>query len=823
MSTLTGTATPVPQFDFDFKLDDPQAVTFNSGGVSWTMRDGTKIGGDTTASSPSTIPSRGVGADGSSSAAEASRGVSVFSCVSGSTAAQNAQKRAKGLVAIPGVLKTLGTTEYDGKIWIATERCVTLRHVVNNQRSFYSSPASSSSSSDSSVAVEQQDDEDVDEQSKFQCAVALGINSLATTLSGLHRNSLVHMNVNIDSVFVLPDSGEWRLFGFELCSDAASAAERTVGQLSSILPQHRYAPEFGGLGVGGAGGGAVSVSNVALADTWCLGMLMLEVFAPNAAPPKTVNDIRAPKSVPRAFLSTFNALVTPNVRARWTADKFRESSELLKGAVSPVVDLVIQLEELNLKNASERDTFYRELGNVVHHLPDKVAQGFLLPKIASMLQYGGSSAAALTPLLRIARRLPTPEAFAARVSAPLMSLFSSNEPIVRMMLLEHSEQYARMLPTQLVCEKVWPLYSQGLASKIPEMREQSVRALPNFAPVLTARWESGDVVKALLALQQDPVGAIRANSTLALAMMAKWIPEASRAKTVCNGLGRMLKDPYVPSRLAAVRALGSLASPAASHENGGTPLFDAKTLCEMLLPAVSPMLIDSDTNVREVATKTVQVLLSEAINSASQIPCTVAPPAPVATAASAASSSASTPTSHHQQPRPVTSSAEAPESRALPFASSRKVEEQPKPVAVSKPAGASLPSNDVWDDMQQTKSGASFSSAGAAAAVKRGFKPAGGGSGSVAAAAAASPASSATSASSVSSKNNNSNSTAEIEAIFGISAKPAVAAVLPAAVAAVTTVVTTEPDAEPLALSSSGGEIGGMKLAKRGFKPGAKR
>jgi len=134
---------------------------------------------------------------------------------------------------------------------------------------------------------------------------------------------------------------------------------------------------------------------------------------------------------------------------------------------------------------------------------------------------------------------------------------------------------------------------------------------------LTERFTSGDVVKALLALQQDSQGVIRTNATICLGMLARFLPSDSRGKTLCNGFGRMLKDPYAPSRAAAVRSISSLAE----------ETFSAQQICEQLLPALSPILLDTDKASREAATTCVQKLVTQAVSLAHDIPCAAPQPA----------------------------------------------------------------------------------------------------------------------------------------------------------------------------------------------------
>lgn len=639
ISSLTGTATPVPNFNFTFKHTeyDGDAVSWTSAcGTTWTIKNGKKVNAGGASGSSTDLTSPGLGGGGADDSTS-SDDVSIFVCEIAKQTEEglvrNVLKRAKGLM-LPGVLRCFGAVEHNGQIFVAVERCVPLKTILA-QRSvnkFYKIGTTEENEDDeedrlsTGAAIQKTTTEE-----KFHVAVACGMNSISSALAALHRNNLLHGAVNIDSVFVTDDSGEWRLFGY----DYVATFDEIIGgntsfnrSASRVLAPHRLAPELSASSA--AASSQLTSATVAQIDSWGLGILLFETFynynpnnnsnassnRPSLPTSSTSNDLRTPKIIPRDFLSSYNVLVTANAKLRWTADRFHREAEMLHGGFK-IVRLITDLEQLTLKDTADRDAFYRELGTCVDSCPSKLATGLILPKISSLLQYGGCSAAALVPLLRIARKLST-EAFAVRVAPSVLVMFSSNEPLIRMKLLENAELYAPLLPEKLVCDKIWPLYLGGLTSKIPEIRELSIRALVHFAPVLTERFASGDVVKALLALQQDAQGAIRTNTTICLGMLARFLPSESRAKTLCSGFGRMLKDPYAPSRAAAVKSIASLAD----------ETFTAQMICEQLLPALCPLLLDTDRITRDAATNAVQTLVKQGVSMAeSSVPCVATQPA----------------------------------------------------------------------------------------------------------------------------------------------------------------------------------------------------
>ena len=67
------------------------------------------------------------------------------------------------------------------------------------------------------------------------------------------------------------------------------------------------------------------------------------------------------------------------------------------------VSLHLFLETLNVKDAVEKDRFFSKLAERVPALPKPAAQWKVLPALVKSLEYGGGSARALEPLLKIAQ------------------------------------------------------------------------------------------------------------------------------------------------------------------------------------------------------------------------------------------------------------------------------------------------------------------------------------------------------------------------------------------------------------------------------------
>lgn len=518
--------------------------------------------------------------------------------------ARNSMRKAKTLM-LPGMLRCFDAVEHNKTIYIATEPCVQLRAALAAKATYW-------------------EDED-----RYKEGFAYGLHTVGTALSALHKNGLLHGNVHWDSVFVLR-SGAWRLFGLELVSAHNDEQGSLYRRHQALLLSYRRPPESAS-----ASGAGAAASPIHWVDAWGLGSLIFETYSPGCGPLTKVEDLRQVRGMPRQLQSGYSGLTAVNPKLRMSLEAFLADTEFISG--SPYVQTVLALSELSLKDSTEKDALYRRIAQSVDLFPIKGCKLLILPSLNNAVQYGGSSAAALEALLKIGARL-TPEEFATHVAPAVVALFTSPDHLVRCRLLSTAGEYAAMLPAALVSDRIWPAYATGFSSKSADLRELSVRALVHFAPRLNEKIMSDDVLRYIGTLQQDKEGPIRTNSTICLGLVAQWLPVALRAKALTNGFGRMMRDPFVPSRVAAVRSV------ATTLEHYG-----AASLAEQMLPAVSRLAVDPVGEVREAALACMRGIISKLEEAHAAMPAGD----PNATTAASPAAAAATPSRAAEEPTPV--------------------------------------------------------------------------------------------------------------------------------------------------------------------------
>lgn len=155
----------------------------------------------------------------------------------------------------PGVLRYIDSIELDDSVIVVTEPVKPIFEVLEEMR-------------------------------EYDDWIAWGLNNIVETLKFLGENcSLVHAQILLRSIFVCP-SGEWKLGGVELLSEANSGHILSTNKqiLSQIIPKHYQAPESL----------RQNWSPTLHFDLFQLGVLIYELFN---GPTNTVPN--APKKVPK--------------------------------------------------------------------------------------------------------------------------------------------------------------------------------------------------------------------------------------------------------------------------------------------------------------------------------------------------------------------------------------------------------------------------------------------------------------------------------------------------------------------------------------------
>ncbi len=252
------------------------------------------------------------------------------------------------------------------------------------------------------------------------------------------------------------------------------------------------------------------------------------------------------------------------------------------------VDTITFLEKLNIKDGSDKDQFFRRLAATLDQLPPAVVQRKVLPLIASGLEFGSAPSAAFASLLHAAREL-TPDQMRARVLPCVIRLFGSTDRTTRVALLQHMNTYVELMTNEQM-ESIYEQLATGFNDGTAYLRELTLKSLLQVAPKLSQRTMTSSLLKHLAKLQVDEEPAIRANTTICLGNLSRFLGAAACKRVLLNAFTRALRDPFPPARAAGLLALQATIM----H-------YDASEGALRVLPCVTPLTLDADAAVRAAA------------------------------------------------------------------------------------------------------------------------------------------------------------------------------------------------------------------------------
>merc|ERR1719470_616415 len=258
------------------------------------------------------------------------------------------------------------------------------------------------------------------------------------------------------------------------------------------------------------------------------------------------------------------------------------------------------LEELQIKEDSDKSRFYSSLAGLLDNCPSNVCQGKILPQLINAFEFGGAGSAILAPVFKIGKDLDTQE-FQTKIVPCIVKLFSSNDRNARFKLLSQMENFVEHLSKNIVNDQVFPKIESGFLDSEPLIREKTVISMIHLSPKLTySNLDETVVLKHFTRLARDEQGGIRTNTTVCLGKIARYLHPKTRQQVLLACFTRGLKDPFPPSRIAAINAI-------AATQHFYTV---AETGCRVL-PILGASTVDPEKPVRDQALRVIRGFLGK--------------------------------------------------------------------------------------------------------------------------------------------------------------------------------------------------------------------
>jgi len=412
--------------------------------------------------------------------------------------------------------------------------------------------------------------------------LAWGIFQVCRALAFLNNDAkLKHNNLHAASVFVTP-AGDWKLAGLEaVCGTDSDPPLQILPACQKYSPPERSDP------------GKARVASSWAADVWGLGCLIWEVY--NAALP-AMESLAKLGDIPKSLQPIYKECVGANPSKRPNPTdiitRLKKSPGYFK---NDLIDILLFLEELQIKEDSDKSRFYSSLTGLLENCPQIVCQNKILPQLVNAFEYGNAGSAILTPVFKIGKDLDTAE-YQAKIVPCIVKLFSSNDRNARFKLLSQVENFVEHLSGKIVNDQVFPKIESGFLDSEPLIREKTVISMIHLAPKLSySNLDETVVMKHFTRLARDEQGGIRTNTAVCLGKIARYLHPKTRQQVLLGCFARSLKDPFPPSRIAGINAIAATQQFYTVAETGGR-----------VLPVLCPAMVDPEKSVREQAFRVVR-------------------------------------------------------------------------------------------------------------------------------------------------------------------------------------------------------------------------
>lgn len=481
--------------------------------------------------------------------------------------AKNMASKLKRL-RIPGVLKILECVESESSIMLATEHVTPLSHHLG---------------------------QDMSNEAK-----TWGLRTVFQTLRHIEtEGSHVHGNINVESVFVT-DGGEWVVGGLELATCLGGSngqpEESFIFSYADLLPASaKYCPPE--VARGGWDG---SRKNPGSIDSWQAGVLVYEVF--NGVLPNSAGGLSIPTqkgAIPTVSLYNLEKLLTAqSAQARPKITQVLEDPQLEGALKSPLTEISDQLQSLTITSDYHFSDFLDKISAIADKFPPAFIHYKLLPELIKCLELNKGGVKAINAIIHFGKNLE-PKEFEKSISPILVKMYASPDRAMRMQLLTTMEDYIHLFSDKSA-RSIFDSWATGLSDSEPVIREETLKSVTHLITKLTNRQVNIDLLRLLAKTQADQIADLRANTTILLGRIAEKFDPSTRSGVLIAAFTKALRDPHIPSRLAALMSL-----------NANITLFSPEESCAKLMGPLSGSLLDKDKSVRDQATVTLDAFLAK--------------------------------------------------------------------------------------------------------------------------------------------------------------------------------------------------------------------
>lgn len=253
-------------------------------------------------------------------------------------------------------------------------------------------------------------------------------------------------------------------------------------------------------------------------DAYNYAVLVFEAFNGSFAGPDQAGQT---KGVPPSMQASYKNLSNGNPKVRRSIAQFLDQGQRMGGFFqTPLIHLTDGIENLGIKNETERDEFLSQLEDISDDFPEDFLKAKVLPELLKSVEFGGGGPKVFGIVMKIGQRLSDDE-YESQITPVIVRLFTLPDRAIRVCLLDNLPLMIDHLPQKIVNDKIFPQMVTGFADVMPVVREQTVKAILTVVPKLSDRTVNGELLRHLAKTANDEQPGIRTNTTICLGKIAR--------------------------------------------------------------------------------------------------------------------------------------------------------------------------------------------------------------------------------------------------------------------------------------------------------------
>lgn len=242
------------------------------------------------------------------------------------------------------------------------------------------------------------------ESSTQEYSLSWGLLSVAKGVAFINNDCHLYcLNLSLSSIFI-NDSCDWKLGNFDAtCSSSESYPSRVHSHFQKYCPPEVSESSrslnkwVSWICIQISFIVIVSYRNV---DSWSLGCFIWEIY--NQRFLQDRNSLTNTSRISKKLLTQYQGLISKNPRARLSLADFLEKGRASGGYFkNTFVDYMEILQEIQIKDAPEKNRFFSNLNQQVASFPHDVCKHKIHPLVVTSLNYGDANANILEILFKV--------------------------------------------------------------------------------------------------------------------------------------------------------------------------------------------------------------------------------------------------------------------------------------------------------------------------------------------------------------------------------------------------------------------------------------